>query len=169
MIGFADGTADHVRWMTHGGIRAYAPSYPQVPIQVFFVILVVADPLIVVLLGLVRRESIWLACAVMVLDTVANWVGNWSRIRHDPGLNVPWLITFVRRVRARVCATAAVALASMCRSYSRGPLTQHHYAIACLQSTPRLSATVLPGEEPVSIYDWTRPCDSERRVRWPQG
>jgi len=93
MIGFADGTADHVRWMTHGGIRAYAPSYPQVPIQVFFVILVVADPLIVVLLGLVRRESIWLACAVMVLDTVANWVGNWSRIRHDPGLNVPWLIT----------------------------------------------------------------------------
>jgi hypothetical protein len=93
MIGFADGTADHVRWMTHGGIHAYASSYPQVPIQVFFVILVVADPLIVVLLGLVRREGIWLACAVMVLDLVANWVGNWSRIRHDPGLNVPWLIT----------------------------------------------------------------------------
>jgi hypothetical protein len=29
----------------------------------------------------------------MVLDIVANWVGSWSRIRHDPGLNVPWLIT----------------------------------------------------------------------------
>jgi len=93
MTGFADGTADHVRWMTRGGIHAYAPSYPLVPIQVFFVILVVADPLIVVLLGLVRRDGIWLACAVMVLDIVANWAGNWSRIHHDPGLNVPWLIT----------------------------------------------------------------------------
>jgi hypothetical protein len=95
MIGFADGTADHVRWMTHRGIHAYASSYPQVPIQVFFVILVVADPVIVVLLGFVRREGIRLACAVMLLDIVANWVGNWYRIRHDPGLNVnvPWLIT----------------------------------------------------------------------------
>ena len=64
MIGFADGTADHVRWMTHGGIHAYASCYPQIPIQVFFVILVVADPLIVVLLGLVQREGIWLACTV---------------------------------------------------------------------------------------------------------
>jgi hypothetical protein len=27
-----------------------------------------ADPLIVMLLGLVQREGIWLACAVMVLD-----------------------------------------------------------------------------------------------------
>jgi hypothetical protein len=93
MIGFAGGTADHMRWMTRGGIHAYASSYPQVPIQVFFVILVVADPLVAVLLGLVRREGIWLACAVMALDIVANWVGNWSRIRHDPGPNVPWLIT----------------------------------------------------------------------------
>jgi hypothetical protein len=28
MIGFADGTADDVRWMTHGGIHAYASPYP---------------------------------------------------------------------------------------------------------------------------------------------
>jgi hypothetical protein len=60
---------------------------------VFFVILVVLDPLVVVLLGLVRREGIWLATGVMVLDVVANWVGNWAQIRHDPGLNVPWVIT----------------------------------------------------------------------------
>jgi hypothetical protein len=93
MIGFVEGTADHVRWMTHGGIHAYVSSYPQVSIQVFFVILVVVDPLVVVLLGLVRREGIWLACGVMVLNVVANWVGNWAGIRHDPGLNVPWVIT----------------------------------------------------------------------------
>jgi hypothetical protein len=85
--------ADHVRWMTHGGIHAYGSSYPQVWIQVFFVILVVVDPLVAVLLGMVRREGIWLACGVMVLDVVANWVGNWARIRHHPGLNVPWVIT----------------------------------------------------------------------------
>jgi hypothetical protein len=121
MIGFVEGTADHVRWMTHGGIHAYASSYPQVPIQVFFVILVVVDPLVAVLLGLLRREGIWLACGVIVLDVAANWVGNWAGIRHDPGPNVPWVITlfcvFVlatappllhARLSSRVAGAAAV-------------------------------------------------------------
>jgi hypothetical protein len=36
--------------------QVVASTRPQVPIQVFFVILVLADPLIVVLLGLVRRR-----------------------------------------------------------------------------------------------------------------
>ena len=58
LIGFADGTADHVHWMTRGGIHAYAPSYPQIAIQVFFVSLVVLDPLVVVLVAFVRREGI---------------------------------------------------------------------------------------------------------------
>jgi len=93
LIGFADGTADHVRWMTHGGIHAYAPSYPQIAIQVFFVSLVVLDPLVVALVAFVRREGIWLAAAVMALDIAANWIGNWTRIRHDRVSNVPWLIT----------------------------------------------------------------------------
>jgi len=93
LIGFADGTADHVRWMTRGGIHAYAPSYPQIAIQVFFVSLVVLDPLVVVLVAFVRREGIWLAAAVMALDLAANWTGNWARIRHDWASNVPWLIT----------------------------------------------------------------------------
>ena len=93
LIGFADGTADHVRWMTHGGIHAYAPSYPQIAIQVFFVSLVVLDPLVVALVAFVRREGIWLAAAVMALDIAANWIGNWIRIRHDRVSDVPWLIT----------------------------------------------------------------------------
>ena len=93
LIGFADGTADHVRWMTHGGIHAYAPSYPQVAIQVFFVSLVVLDPLAVALVAFVRRVGIGLAAAVMALDVAANWIGNWARIRHDWVPNVPWLIT----------------------------------------------------------------------------
>lgn len=93
LIGFAEGTADHVRWMLHGGIHAYALSYPQVAIQVFFVGLVVLDPLVVVLAAFVRREGIWLAAAVMALDVAANWIGNWARIRRDWLADVPWLIT----------------------------------------------------------------------------
>ena len=93
MIGFVEGFADHVRWMTRGGIHAYAHDYPLVPIQVFFVSLIVVEPLTIVLLGFVRREGIWLACAVMVLDIAANWIGNWSHVRDDWALNVPWLIT----------------------------------------------------------------------------
>jgi hypothetical protein len=58
LIGFADGTADHVRWMTRGGIHAYAPFYPQIPIQVLFVSLVVLDPLVVALVAFVRREGV---------------------------------------------------------------------------------------------------------------
>ena len=48
------------------------------------------------LLTLVRREGVWLACGVMVLDTAANWAGNWSRIQSRPNgllLDAPWLIT----------------------------------------------------------------------------
>jgi hypothetical protein len=93
LVGFAEGTGDHVRWMTHGGIHAYAPSYPQIAIQVFFVSLVILDPLVVALVAFVRREGIWLAVAVMALDIAANWIGNWVRIRHDWVSNVPWLIT----------------------------------------------------------------------------
>jgi hypothetical protein len=96
IAGFADGTADHVRWMTRGGIHAYASSYPQVPLQAFFVSLIVPDPLAAVLLALVRREGIWLACGVMILDIAANWAGNLTRIQHRPNgllLDAPWLIT----------------------------------------------------------------------------
>lgn len=76
LIGFADGTGDHVLWMTHGGIHAYA-AFRYVPIQVFLVALIVLDPLTAVLVGLVRREGVWLAVAIMALDVAANWAGNW--------------------------------------------------------------------------------------------
>ena len=49
--------------------------------------------LTIVLLWFVRQEGIWLACAVMVVDMAANWIGNWSHIRDDWALHVPWLIT----------------------------------------------------------------------------
>jgi hypothetical protein len=82
MIGFAEATGDHVVWMTHGGIHAYA-QFGSILIQVFFVALIILDPLVVVLAGLVRREAVYLAVAVTVLDLTANWTASWPR--------VPWL------------------------------------------------------------------------------
>ncbi|MGW1132945.1 hypothetical protein [Streptomyces griseoluteus] len=43
---------------------------------VFFVSLVVLAPLVIVLVGFVRREGIWPAGALMVLDVCGNWWGN---------------------------------------------------------------------------------------------
>jgi hypothetical protein len=51
---------------------------------VFFISLVLLDPLVVVLTALVLPAGIWLAAVVMVLDVAANTAGNWSRIQHDP-------------------------------------------------------------------------------------
>jgi hypothetical protein len=83
LVGFAQGTAAHVRDLIRGGIHAYS-SLPQAWIQVFFVSLVVLDPLVVVLVAFVRREGIWLAAGVMVLDVAANWTGHWPSLQEDP-------------------------------------------------------------------------------------
>ncbi|MGW1163795.1 hypothetical protein ACWD48_37670 [Streptomyces sp. NPDC002519] len=83
LIGFLVGTRTHVVDVARDGVHAYA-VFPQVPLQVFFVSLVVLDPLVIVLVGLVRRDGIWLAGAVMVLDMCGNWWGNWHWIHDDP-------------------------------------------------------------------------------------
>ena len=104
LIGFADGTAAHARDLARAGFHAYS-GFPQVPLRVFFISLVLLDPLVVVLAALVLPAGIWLAAVVMVLDVAANTAGNWSRIQRDPA----WPFTRVRpaahhrvrRVRAR--------------------------------------------------------------------
>ncbi|MDQ0681222.1 hypothetical protein QF032_000214 [Streptomyces achromogenes] len=83
LIGFLEGFCSHVLDLVRGGIHAYA-SFPQVPLQVFFVSLVVLDPLAAVLVGLVRREGSWLAATVMVMDVSANWWGNRHWLQDDP-------------------------------------------------------------------------------------
>ena len=96
VIGFVDGTGAHIRWMLHGGVHAYAGAYPQLAIQALFVSLVLLDPLAALLAGLARREGVWLACAIMIADMIANWEGNWTRIMASHGRlvdTVPWLIT----------------------------------------------------------------------------
>jgi hypothetical protein len=86
VIGFADGTIDHVVWMTHGGIHAYA-GFGYVPVQVFLALLVVLDPVTALLCAFVKRAGIWLAVLIMMLDVAANWAGNWNAMSR-------FLITF---------------------------------------------------------------------------
>jgi hypothetical protein len=83
LVGLTEGTGSHVADLVRGGIHAYA-AFPQLPLQAFFVSLVLLDPLAAVLVGLVRREGIWLANAVMVTDVSANWWGNRHWLRDDP-------------------------------------------------------------------------------------
>ncbi|MFG2523542.1 hypothetical protein [Streptomyces sp. NPDC048527] len=82
LIGFLVGTRTHVLDVARDGFHAYA-MFPQVPLQAFFVSLVALDPLVIVLVGLVRREGIWLAGAVMMLDVCANWWGNRHWLHDD--------------------------------------------------------------------------------------
>jgi hypothetical protein len=79
--GFTDGTAAHVRDLAGRGLHAYS-SFHQPPFQVFFVGLVVLDPLAVILAALARPAAAWLGAAVMAADMTANWVGNWPWPSH---------------------------------------------------------------------------------------
>ncbi|MFF4361163.1 hypothetical protein [Streptomyces sp. NPDC001604] len=90
LIGLIEGTGSHVADLVRGGIYAYA-AFHQVSLQVFFVSLVILDPLAAVLVGLARREGIWLASAVMVLDVSANWWANRHWLRDDPA-QLLWLL-----------------------------------------------------------------------------
>jgi hypothetical protein len=76
LIGFADGTGAHVRDLVRGGLQAYA--YAPAAVRVFFMALVLLDPVVFVLVLLVRPAGICLAAAVMIADMAANWLVHWS-------------------------------------------------------------------------------------------
>ena len=83
LAGFADGSGAHLLAAARSGIDAYA-TFPQAWQRVLLASLVVADPLVVVLVALVRRAGIALAGAVMAADLAANLTGNWAGIQRDP-------------------------------------------------------------------------------------
>jgi len=87
IAGFTDGTAAHVRDLARAGFDAYS-GFPYVPLRVFFISLVVLDPLVVVLCAFVRPAGVWLASVVVGLDVAANTAGNWSRVSND----AVWLV-----------------------------------------------------------------------------
>jgi hypothetical protein len=70
-VGFTEGTGAHVRDLAHGGLHAY--RFAPTAVQVFFVSLVLLDPLVVVLIVRVCRAGVWLAGSVMAADMAANW------------------------------------------------------------------------------------------------
>ncbi|MFF3510812.1 hypothetical protein [Streptomyces sp. NPDC002573] len=83
LAGFGEGTCAHISDLVRGGIHAYA-AFPHASIRAYFVSLVVLDPLVVVLVGLVRRSGIWLGSVVITLDVAANWISNWPSVKADP-------------------------------------------------------------------------------------
>ncbi|WP_328900739.1 hypothetical protein OHR86_13055 [Streptomyces sp. NBC_00441] len=85
LLGFVEGFGAHALDLISGGIHVYAPFAP-VPLQVFFVSLIVLDPAVVVLLGRVRTAGVPLAGGVIALDALANWIVNWTAIRENPVL-----------------------------------------------------------------------------------
>ena len=102
-----------IRDLARGGIHVYA-AWGPVPVQVFLVGLVVLDPLVFVLVALAWPAGVWLACAVLVLDNVANWIGNWPGLRSDPLLLVkqPGLLP-ITAFTVFVLVTAPLLLAAM--------------------------------------------------------
>ncbi|MFF3071203.1 hypothetical protein ACFVSN_01545 [Kitasatospora sp. NPDC057904] len=87
LTGFLEGTAAHALDLVNGGIHVYA-SFAPLPLQVYFVALVVLDPLVAALVALVHPAGVRLGRAVMALDVVANWIVNWPQLREDPA----WLL-----------------------------------------------------------------------------
>lgn len=83
LTGFAEGTCAHISDLVRGGIHAYA-AFPHTSIRAYFLSLVVLDPLVAVLVGVVRRSGIWLGSVVITLDVAANWISNWPSVNADP-------------------------------------------------------------------------------------
>ncbi|MGN5377768.1 hypothetical protein ACQ4WX_08950 [Streptomyces lasalocidi] len=81
--GFLEGTGAHAADLARGGLHAYA-GFGPLPLQVFFVALIVLDPLAAVLILRVRPAGIRLATAVMTLDVLANWYANRSWVVAHP-------------------------------------------------------------------------------------
>ncbi|KAA6215464.1 hypothetical protein CP973_36070 [Streptomyces albofaciens JCM 4342] len=81
-IGFAQGACAHLLDLARGGIHVYA-TYPHVSYEVYFIGLVVLDPLAALLVVRLRRAGVWLACGVMTTDVTANWTGNWPSLQAD--------------------------------------------------------------------------------------
>ncbi|MGW0208784.1 hypothetical protein ACWDZ8_24275 [Streptomyces sp. NPDC003233] len=81
--GFLEGTCAHVLDLVRGGLHAYT-GFGPLPLQVFFVALVVLDPLVAVLALRARPLGIRLAGVVMPLDVLANWYVNWPWVKDDP-------------------------------------------------------------------------------------
>ncbi|MEU8629783.1 hypothetical protein [Streptomyces sp. NPDC048669] len=83
VICFLWGTTVHLVDLAGGGHNSYA-SYAPAPIRVYFVALVLLDPLAAVLLARLRPAGVLVAVAVMSVDMTANYYVNWPQISQHP-------------------------------------------------------------------------------------
>ncbi|MFJ2705491.1 hypothetical protein ACIO3R_20095 [Streptomyces sp. NPDC087428] len=83
VICFLWGTAIHLVDLAGGGHNSYA-SHAPAPIRVYFVALVLLDPLAAVLLARLRPAGVLVAVAVMSVDVAANYYVNWPQITRHP-------------------------------------------------------------------------------------
>ncbi|WP_327258426.1 hypothetical protein [Streptomyces sp. NBC_01240] len=83
VVCFLWGTAIHLVDLAGGGHNSYASPAPA-PIRVYFVALVLLDPLVAVLLVRVRPIAVTMASAVMTVDVSANYYVNWPQISQHP-------------------------------------------------------------------------------------
>ncbi|MFB6943806.1 MULTISPECIES: hypothetical protein [unclassified Streptomyces] len=83
VICFLWGTTIHLVDLAGGGHNSYASPAPA-PIRVYFVALVLLDPLVVVLVARLRPIAVIVAGAVMTVDVSANYYVNWPQISQHP-------------------------------------------------------------------------------------
>jgi hypothetical protein len=83
--GFLEGTGAHAADPARGGVHACA-GFGPLPLRVFFVALIVLDPLAAVLILRVRTAGIRLAAAVTTLDVLADRYVNRSWAAAHPAV-----------------------------------------------------------------------------------
>jgi hypothetical protein len=75
LIGFTEGTGEHIRDLARAGLHAYRGFGPA-PVQVFLLALVLLDPIVVILVARVTVAGVVAAVLVMAADLVANGYAN---------------------------------------------------------------------------------------------
>ena len=84
IIGFLEGTLAHAYDLADGGLHAFR-GFPLVS-QILFQSLLVLDPLAAALVWRRISSAPVLGAAIMIADDTANWQGNWTAVRTDPGM-----------------------------------------------------------------------------------
>jgi hypothetical protein len=84
VVAFGQAFGWHLSDVIQGGLHAY--SWAPEPIGIFFLALLLLDPLTVGLAARLRPAAVIFASSIMVLDTAANWYVDWHSMMADPWL-----------------------------------------------------------------------------------
>jgi hypothetical protein len=108
-----------VRAREVAGALGQAAYFAPGAIQVFFVGLVLLDPLVVILIVRLCRAGVWLAGSVMAVDMAANWFvnsGSPSLLRPSAGLlaiTVFGVFVLISAIPVQRCLSTAASRSSV--------------------------------------------------------